>query len=368
MTGEIIVPEREVAQMGYGFTPGAGKRSYEQPKNSRLGEVFGHWLDAVNVEAIEDECKRRHCSNRTKRGRLEDAYNFRADIRDIENIEEVGSGEVNSLILQYKTHPRISIAGMFITACYNMIGEEQVEFNFDSETPINYIGYKLSSEKTLLLKEETGKETGAESRGTIVNYSTVHGDLGEWASGRIVNFGVVESDIGQDGGGVMVLNYGSARNIRLRICGVNFSSITGAFVWKNDGLCVNMGRVNMINHLGNGGAAINFGSADSIGMQSTEIVANFGSPGTHYVKDRKFGPFYGLIMDKAPDFDGIVADTEELKKHANIMEYFERLKQGLENFRNADYPNCLGAFDFLEAEVGGKKELTEKIKALWAGV
>lgn len=156
MASEIAFPESGVVKMGYGFSPPTSrKEEYTQPPN-KLMDVFFEWLENEPEENLQWDEKKREES-------------YRRTIRLIqENNLKPTSTEANSLLAVHRVKTiKDRLAGLFLSACYNLSDEDLIVFDVADEERIDFIGYKCKS--TLINNEETGNDFGIYSSGPVIN-------------------------------------------------------------------------------------------------------------------------------------------------------------------------------------------------------
>ena len=182
MTNGIIVPETGVVKMGYGFSPGAGRRAYSD-RNDPLYDAFGKWLDFAE-KALDDKNGPvdRNPGLRKEAGKL---------IYQIRGFRKITSSQINSVLSEYKSDERISKCKNFLRVLYNTIEEENLVFDVEGDFAVMGVGEGLKAGKKLLILSDVVGNIGHRSQGDIINYSESRDLFGDLSYGCLVNFGKI---------------------------------------------------------------------------------------------------------------------------------------------------------------------------------
>ena len=328
----------EKVQMGYGFTPGAGRRNASH-QDDPLAELFYNyleWMPFKEVDETSDIDDRPWLKSIQKR--------IYRKVMEIPGMKEKSPEEINSLVVRNASHPDIAYSGLFLTACYNAIESPEIVFDIDLEEPIKLVGYGLAKGKTLLIKSNTGCLTGKKSEGALVNYAKNAGNtsLGSDSECDIINFGEA-SDIGSGRNSDVnsrTINYGIAESIRRDKVFVNFG-VADTHGYSVVG--INMNHIGTLSGLAlTEEVLINFGTVEDVSDSFNGILLNLGS------------------MQENMNIGWL--PIEDAKDKPKLKEYLEGLRDKLEKYRTAGYPECLEVFEVIDKEVGSIEELGEKLK------
>ncbi len=173
----------------YGFKE-PRNRAIQRPDDP-LYRAFEHWLDEM--------------WNKSPSHQALDLYEEACEeIRKVNGIRERGSSDINAMAVSYQTHPKMREAGLFLSACYNLIGQTDLVWDAETDTKIDWVGYCLHETKRLVLLADTGENTGSRNKGILVNCTNVSGSIGTGSSGSTINLGVVEGYMTPGGSGISV--------------------------------------------------------------------------------------------------------------------------------------------------------------------
>ena len=351
MTGRIIVPEREVAQMGYGFTPGSGRRDYTMPLDDPLAALFEKWLEMVPTDKFFGQDKNDEIVNRVAPIIYQAIYET---ISELPGIKERMPEDINSLAIKNKNHKNIAYAGLFLSACYNAIESPEIVFDVveAGDFMLDFIGYRLSKDKTLFVKSDTGWFTGMESEGSVINYAKVEMGFGDGSKGNLVNYGTVRHMA--NGASGRVLNYGRAHHL-------------GSLV---SGIVINFGKV-LYQAIFNRNISINFNFAKQFGENCNGVNINFGRT-RQFGKDSRRSVLInagnanemGFGVEDSDHVFSIDLSKPTARRQRKIKNYMKELKQKLEAYKNSGYPECLGVFDIVEQEIVDMEKFEQKIRGM----
>ena len=141
---------------GYGLTPGRRKNDYVEGPKSRLENLFEYWLDVCPVEDIEISVNE-GISPAVCFGVLDPIYDaIVGELAKINGIKDMKEDDFAHLIVKNRGHHRIKQAGLFLSACYNTIDKQEVTFEIETDDLLDYLGYRLPADKTLLIKSDAG--------------------------------------------------------------------------------------------------------------------------------------------------------------------------------------------------------------------
>ena len=348
MTG---LKSAEAGQLGYGFTPPASRRPYSEGHGNKIDYLLEAWLDMTPLDEMSNSVN--GGSGRALPDVVDHLYkNILNLLKGLDGIDRIPKEDGEKAVIQNQRHPRIKNAGLFLSAFYDAIGLNEIVFDLETETPLDYLGYKLPEGRTLILKTDTGEHIGCSSEGTLVNYGTMEGNLGPWSTGNAINFGEVKYDIVVSGN---VINYGKVRKV--------FSES------GKSGLCANFGYVRQICNKSafnleeadiiDSGVSVNFGKTLHLGTSYGLIAVNLGEAQIVGCPASTISRYQYCFPIKHPketvdtDKDYIFEAGPEMKK------YLEDVRKELEKYRNSGYPDCLGVLDFLGRASEG---LIEKVR------
>lgn len=325
----------KLEQMAYKIQPAGHdeqqpKRKYETP--NKLKEAYEKWL-TLNNYANHDEV-----SDNQKKC-FDNALELTKKL-------EFRLSDVNALLLEYIDDLKPHLTGLFASALYQRIPEKEIIFDLQIEQALDFVGFALPKDKTLISKIRTGEDLGTCAAGTIINtsFSGLSLGLGQSSTGIIINYGKT-TEYACTGAKSLIINYG--------ICGDHFAD--GA---KN--IIINAGKTE--NHFAEGcqGIAINFGAAGhSMGgdLPFPGMLINYG----------KIGRFLGpgaegrILCFKAPQsYDenitqALLKKPGQCAKYVQLRQYLDNLKVELEKGRN-DYKAAIKLADQLD-----KKEIEETL-------
>lgn len=178
--------------MPYSFEP----RNLDAPRGQRraaavpddLATAFEAWL--ADSEGLE----RREIGGSTSEARYELA---RDHLRGL----DVDPVAATTLLLQY---PDVLTpeAGLFLSAAYDRADEPVAVFDVETRPPVEWLGYRLAEERTLVLDADVGSTMAVEARGLVVNRARVGSYFGYSAEGAFVN---------APGGSCLTAGLGAAR-------------------------------------------------------------------------------------------------------------------------------------------------------------
>lgn len=112
--------------------------------------------------------------------------------------------ELHEILEKYKDRPNFERAGMFASAVYNSVPENDIVFDLELPAIKTGLGALLPKEKRLLNYGDTGKSFGYGSNGTIVNYGKTGWNMGARSSGLVVNVGTRGLGFGADSRGTLI--------------------------------------------------------------------------------------------------------------------------------------------------------------------
>jgi hypothetical protein len=210
--------------------------------------------------------------------------NYEKAVNMLKNIKPT-IDEAHSALIAYEDHSNIKYAGLFVSAVYNLVEDKIIVFDVDLDVDINYLGYKLGKGKILVNYGGVGDFMGYWVSGVVINYGKVGDSVGNLASGVVINYGKVGDSVGNLASGV-VINYGKVGDW------MGFSA---------SGVMVNYGKV---------GRNMCWNASGKI--ISIKNPASFG-----YLKNAE-----------------LVLDEEECRKIPGLIEYFDELKNKLDEGRN----------------------------------
>jgi len=189
----------------------APRRKYPEP-DSKLAEAFENWLKTVK--------DKRHTGGRYETiDEIRDKY---IEARNAVRGLDCTIDEAHALLFKHRDNSRISFAGLFLSAVYNLSKDKEIVL--ESIIPeIEEIGYKLTADKTLVVYPQSSC-AGYHSAGNLILY----GDS-KYAA--------------HDARGAAVINYGKA----YKPCDVS------------DVLFVNLGEINYDIRYIRKGVALNYG-------------------------------------------------------------------------------------------------------------
>ena len=326
--------------LGYGFTPPAGKRQIPQERKDRLDEIFGYWLDMIPFDKIAEE----HGDVMTE---IDTDFQkcVYGVILQVPGINEMLPEEGDILIAKHKTHKNIRYSGIFLTAFYNAIDAKNIEFDAEADDLIDYVGFGLRSGKTLVLRSDTGENTGSCSKGAIVNHAKSK-ILGDSAECDIINYG--ESETAARGFKGRFLNYGQIKE----------------FGKTKEGVVVNFGHVDKFDEDEDAGTGIliNMETCGSFPGVGVDIAINFGeAEDFDCFRDGLFINSGTVKIKQLTQGDSMVCLDLSKREHAEIKQYIDDLKKKIESYKTAQYPACLGVFDLVYQEIGSKEKLENKL-------
>ena len=340
--------------------PDREPRNYVQPKD-KLVNVFGRWLDIVGSNP-------NMMHNRFADKMLYDMSGGR--ICYWSPRAEISSEEISSLVMCFDSHPNIRNAGVFVTALYN--GLRNDDFVFDAEdVVVDWVGWGLQEGNRLTIDCDTGESTGMCNRGVIINNGNSR-DLGKATKGHIINRGHAYSF--GNGSEYMqmpekrtgfLLNYGTAEwvghkagNVMVNYGKADTLSQDGVVQVFNFGEARDMGEESS-------GPLVNFGKCRTMGHSSkygptTSIAVNDGD--CKYITSALDGPEIVMAVrnPKVPHLmkaKGILMDEDDCRGIPGIRKYLDGLRDRLGPHRH--YTEVLAHLEGLDVGTDIRRILTE---------
>jgi len=164
------------------------KKTYSMP-DRKLQLKFEEWLEKAAPEKISNH--------------YDGLYQAAVDtISDL----EASIDEVHSLLIQYQDHPRIVVAGSFLSAVYNQQPDNTIVYDVETTIPINYIGCRLTEHKTLILNAQSGNIIGWHSPGMIITNAPSGNNTGLRTSGIIITNAPSGKYTGDSSSGIIITN------------------------------------------------------------------------------------------------------------------------------------------------------------------
>ena len=132
--------------------PEGSRKDYTKPRDE-LCDAFYRWMREL-PEALD------HMSAYVQYGKAR---------KLIEPLGEIPYMEANALLAGFKPKTKVeSVAGIFISACYNKSSERVIIFDLDAPE-IKCIGYNLGENRVLVNNGEVGDYFGSGSQGIAIN-------------------------------------------------------------------------------------------------------------------------------------------------------------------------------------------------------
>lgn len=301
--------------MGYGFNAPRKSRDFIRPEDP-IYKAFESWLDFIDGSSFPKNRNEYDCEE------LNDLNDFYKDaekiVSEIEGIEQRSPEEMHAIIPNYENHKRIRTAGIFLSACYNVMMETQIIYDVWMDTPLDFVGIFLSG-RSLIIDSNAGDYVGAGNKGKISNMAVI----GEEAAHK--NLGIF-------------VNFGEAKN--------------GVIGRGNAGRVINCGKIegNLASH--SSGIAINFGDVSGdMAWRSAKHSINIALGGIHG----------GGICGEGWNFGGYM---HELEGHKRLTVYLEKMRDRLEEYKRMPAKEHFGVFDFLKEEMGKRQKFGERVKDL----
>lgn len=185
---------------------GRVKRNFREPSDELL-QAFKEYMEdsyAVTLSRLDSNNYEKDAD-----------YRYMLAQDHLEEIE-VSYEQANSLLVldqdEEKSDKWRQQVGVFLSAAYNQSEQEVITYDLELETPLSYLGYKLSSDKTLILESDTYVGTGYKSEGTVINraHSAV---IGSKSSGLNINLSEAETLASN---GDVFLNFGKTERLAER--------------------------------------------------------------------------------------------------------------------------------------------------------
>lgn len=158
------------------------------PVDDALADAFEAWLDASEGLA------RREIGGSTSEARYDLA---REHLRGL----DVDPVAATTLLLRYAERVTPA-AGLFLSAAYDRADEPVAVFDVETRPPLQWLGYRLAEDRTLVLDADVGSTMAVEARGLVVNRARVGSYFGYSAEGAFVN---------APGGSCLTAGLGAAR-------------------------------------------------------------------------------------------------------------------------------------------------------------
>jgi len=263
----------KLEQMAYKMQPAGHdapepKRKYEKPQN-KLKEAYEKWLklnDYSNYDEVSDNVT--PC--------YESALQLTRKL-------EFSLADVHGLLLEYMDNLKPHLAGLFASALYRRVPEKEITFDLPIEQRLDFIGFKLPKDKTLISKIPTRQDLGKFAGGTIVNANDTADGFGNQSTGIIINYGETGNQPCTGAKGA-IINYGN--------CGEHFAGVArfvvinagvtgGNFADGAQGIAINLGTADecMGIELGYHGMLINYGKAGrGLGENALGLILCFKNP------------------------------------------------------------------------------------------
>jgi len=205
------------------------RRKYEKPP-SKLRKAFESWF---TFETPYDEMRDRDFKQ----------Y-YELALKLTENLE-IRLDDAHALLISYQDHPNITSAGLFVSAIYNKIADEEIVFDLPLDVHINNLGYKLAEGKLLISKADTGNALGRASLAPVINYGQSGFQMGHSSKAPVINFGICMNRMG-DYAKNSIVNLGVCRyesgNFRYSELAINFGTCGPQFGWESKKLIINCGK------------------------------------------------------------------------------------------------------------------------------
>lgn len=222
-------------------------------------------------------------------------------LRGVKNLRKITSTDINALLTKYSSDERVAKARLFLRVLYNTIDEENLVFDAETEHVIDGgIGEKLRRGKNLLVLSDT-TVAGHSANGSVVNYGSSSLSFGARSNGCMINFG----DVNWVGERIsFLINMGKARNFH--------------YGWEDH----------------------------------YQMMFNFGELANHKEPYFCFSWF------------GDWTHGELAKRHHEVSDYIDQMREAVENLRNPKDPNI---FERLKefSETFGNREIVFKTLGQW---
>jgi len=162
----------KLEQLAYKMQPAGhekpqDRRKYDKP-NRKLAEAFEKWL---------------------KSSATTPAKYYKRALAYTKGIE-ASVEEAHALLWTRQDHPRIHEAGFFLSAVYNRSNNEEIIFDMNLVTAVNFLAYQLQKNKTFInCADSTGMYCGFHSKGKLINYGKAGIDFGGLNASQVLNYG-----------------------------------------------------------------------------------------------------------------------------------------------------------------------------------
>lgn len=257
-------------------------RAYPKP-DTRLVKAFSTWLDRVpkELDGNDDDLK---------------YYNL---AHNLVKTFAKGAGkkslldEAHALLVVYQDHPKIASSGLFLSALYNSLRDEEIVFDLELDDAPEWLGYRLAEGKVLINRGKIGDEACRQAVGTVINYGDAGEDMGRDASGLVINYGTIGDGAGKYAGELTksddacrhfaIINYGKAGHelgCGSHVPVFNFGTAGHSMGEGAESLVFNFGKSG--DSMGNEARApvFNFGkTGNRLGNGASDFVVNFGKAG-----------------------------------------------------------------------------------------